>query len=404
MLQRQALGTFPPKHHITHYEDGHLLMEQMITREGFVGPYSIVYYRIPPTDECAVEPTSIPGFAPFELADDQSLKRRHVKTQDLAPKGDFLTGRRTLMVNEDVHMGVCKPNQPAERFFSNGDGDELYFVKSGKGTLESLYGVLPFREHDYILIPKGTPYRLHLEGNSGTLLIFEGRPRLGIPKDYRNSWGQLTDFAPYCHRDFGVPQALLEFDSDKHGEAPYSVVMKRKDALTVHQYQHFPFDIAGWDGVLYPVTFNIHDYQPKTGQVHLPPTIHITFDGPGFVVCSFVPRVVDFHEKAIPCPYGHASVDMDEILYYVAGNFTSRRGIDSESVSFHPQGVAHGPHPGAYEGSIGVRESSELAVMCDTYKPLLLTKSAVELEDADYHFSWVNERGVSPWQEKRSRK
>lgn len=390
MIHWHSLGRTPQKHHIVFRdEDGTLLMEQMVTREGFHGPYSILYFRTPPTDEFSVETLKLDGFCPVQTVSEQPLHRRHVRTQDLKPKGDFLTGRRTLMLNSDIEIGLCKPSQPAERFFSNGDGDECWFVKEGTGRLESVYGILSFREHDYLLIPRSTPYRLHLDGNRGTLLVFEGRPRIGVPSEFRNACGQLTDYAPFSHRDFRVPRELLHYDPQAHGKGPFPVVVKLLNELTMHNYQHFPFDVVGWDGALYPVAFNIHDYQPKTGQVHLPPTIHTTFAGNGFVICSFVPRVTDTHPQAIPCPYGHASIDMDEILYYVRGNFTSRRGIESESISLHPQGVPHGPHPGAYQASIGTRSTDELAVMMDCYKPLRLTSVADGIEDKDYHTSWV---------------
>jgi homogentisate 1,2-dioxygenase len=389
MLQRHTLGNVPAKPHTALYEDDKLLMEVCITREGFNGPFSILYYRRPPTDEAGVEPCELPGFCPFTPAERQDLRRRHVMSGHMKPAGDFVTGRRTFLFNDDLHMGIAKPVDPPRRFFTNGDGDELYFVKTGTGFVESIYGLLPFRQHDYLLIPKSTPYRIHLDGHAGTLLVFEGRPLLNIPGQYRNPWGQLSDFAPYTHRDFRLPTDLLCFDPDRHGTPPYELLAKRGDTLSVHRYDYWPHDIAGWDGILYPIAFNIHDFQPKTGLVHLPPTIHVTFAGTRFVVCSFVPRMVDFHEKAIPCPYGHANVDMDEILYYVEGNFTSRRGIDSESISLHPAGVPHGPHPGMYEKSIGTKRTEELAVMCDTYKPLHLTTTAADLEDKNYHASWL---------------
>lgn len=390
MIHRHTLGVIPKKPHtVLRDESGRLMMEVCITTQGFEGPYSILYYRVPPTDEFEVEKLELPGFCPLEPVKEQALHRRHVRTQDLKPGGNFLTSRRTLLFNADLHVSLGKPAEAPDRFFSNGDGDELYFVKSGSGHLESIYGILPFREHDYVLIPKSTPYRLHFEGGKGIFLAFEGRPHLGIPGEYRNKMGQITDYAPYSHRDFRVPMKLLAFDEKSHGKGPYPLVVKAADQLTVHKYQHFPHDVVGWDGLVYPVAFNIHDYQPKTGLVHLPPTIHTTFAGHGFVVCSFVPRLVDYHEEAIPCPYGHASVDMDEILYYVAGNFTSRRGIDSESISLHPQGVPHGPHPGMYERSIGHKRTNELAVMCDTYRPLRLTTAAAGIEDRDYHKTWV---------------
>ncbi len=389
MIHRHTLGVIPPKPHTALYVDGKLMMEHCFTREGFEGSYSILYYKVPPTDETEVETISLPGFSPFELVPRQPLHRRHIRSSELSYDGDFLIARRTLLVNDDLHIGVTKPKQPPERFFSNGDGDECYFVHEGSGMLESLFGMLPFREHDYLLIPRSTPYRLHFKGDRGTALIFEGRPKLTIPKEYRNSWGQLTMYAPYSHRDFRIPESLLVFDRKKHGNAPYPLVVKLADELTVHHFKEFPHELVGWDGIVYPVAFNIHDYQPKTGLVHLPPTIHTTFAGRNFVVCSFVPRLVDYHEKAIPCPYGHANVDMDEILYYVDGNFTSRKGILPESISLHPQGIPHGPHPGAYEKSIGSKRTEELAVMCDAYKPFRLTTVAAGVEDPEYHRTWV---------------
>jgi homogentisate 1,2-dioxygenase len=390
MIHRHQLGQVPAKPHTAFYDaNDKLLMEQCVTRRGFEGPFSVLYFKIPPTDEFAVEPLEVPGFCPYRLVDRQPLHRRHVRTQAHEPVGDFLTGRRTLMVNADLQVGICKPVDPPRHFFSNGDGDECYFVHEGSGFVESVYGVLPFKEHDYVLIPKSTPYRIHLERNRGTLLVFEGRGPVGIPKEFRNEWGQITMYAPYTHRDFRLPEKLLTYDSARHGQPPYRQVTKLGDELSVHEYRHWPYELVGWDGFVYPVAFNIHDYQPKAGLIHLPPTTHITFSGPNFVICSFVPRMVDFHERAIPCPYGHASVDMDEILYYVAGNFTSRKGIDSESISLHPQGVAHGPHPGTYERSIGVKRTSELAVMMDCYKLLRLTDYAAQLEDPDYHTTWV---------------
>lgn len=404
MIHRHTLGQLPAKPHTAFYDDdGRLLMEQMVTRQGFNGPFSILYYRIPPTDEFEVEDLSLPKFCPVELVDQQRLHRRHIKTQELRPEGDFLTGRRTLLVNRNVQIGVCKPAEPPARYFSNGDGDELWFIKEGSGHLESVYGILPFRRHDYVLIPISTPYRLHFDGGTGTALVFEGRPWLGIPKDYRNEWGQITDYAPFSHRDFRVPQELLAPGGHSHNGRPgqpFCLVTKLGDELTVHKYKHFPLDVVGWDGTIYPCAFNIHDYQPKTGLVHLPPTIHTTFAGNGFVVCSFVPRKVDYHPQSIPCPYAHASVDMDEILYYVEGNFTSRKGIASESISLHPKGITHGPHPGTYAASIGTRETSELAVMCDTYEPLRLTTVAAGIEDAGYHTSWVTREGESAWTSK----
>lgn len=400
MIQYVAMGKIPPKPHTTHYEDGKLLMEHCHTREGFEGAFSILYYRTPPTDENAVEKLAIPGFCPFEPLAEQPLYRRHIKTQDMKLKGDFLDARRVLLYNNDVQISMIKPTEMSPRFFSNGDGDELYFVNRGKGRIETLFGVLPFRDRDYLLIPRSIPYRIHWEGPDPDFLVFEGRGFIDVPKEWRNRHGQITMYAPYSHRDFHGPTELLKYDAAQHGSGTFRLVVKRDDVLTVHLHKHFPFEVVGWDGTVYPVAFNIHDYQPKTSTIHLPPTIHLTFAGNDFVVCSFVPRKVDYFDrgesKAIPCPYGHASVHMDEILFYVAGNFTSRRGIDSGSISLHPAGIPHGPHPGTYEKSVGHDRTSELAVMCDTYKLLRLTKVAHELEDKDYHLTWLSKESGGP--------
>lgn len=398
MLHRHTLGQLPLKPHTTLYEAGKLMMEQMITREGFHGPFSILYYRRPPMEETSVEPFGLPGFCPVELVHEQPLRRRHVMTQNFKPGGDYLTARKMLMVSASLDLGVLKPAANVARWFCNGDGDELYFAKEGSGTLESIFGVLPFRKHDYILVPKGTFYRLNVDAPGATLLVFEGRPEIKIPRAYRNDWGQLNDDAPFTHRDFRVPMEMAAYNPREHGNVPFEVVMKRRNALTLHKYDHYPLEIVGWDGAVYPVCFNIHDYQPKTGLVHLPPTTHTTFAGDRFVICSFVPRVVDYHPQAIPCPYAHASVDMDEILYYVEGNFTSRRGIDSESISLHPAGVTHGPHPGTYEKSVGTQRTSELAVMADCYDPWQLTVEGAKLEEKDYHMTWLDKpAGAAAW-------
>ncbi|MEK6798728.1 MAG: homogentisate 1,2-dioxygenase [Planctomycetota bacterium] len=399
MIHYHRLGSVPPKHHVTHYENGQLLMEQCMTRVGFDGTYSILYFRTPPTDECAVRSMELPGFCPVHPNPEQSPHRRHLRTQDVKHAGDFLTGRRTLLMNDDVRVGVCKIAEKPGNWFANGEGDECWFAYDGGGTLESVYGILPFRKHDYVIIPKTTPYRIHPEGNRGTFLVIESASSIDVPKQFRNESGQVTMDGPYGHRDFRAPTELLKFDRSRHGDGPYPLIVKLANRLSVHEYKHFPWELAGWDGFSYPVAFNIHDYQPRTGTIHLPPTIHITFAGRGFIICSFVPRKVDYYQKgevrAIPCPYGHASVDCDEILYYVDGNFTSRKGIESQSISLHPMGVPHGPHPGTYEKSVGTERTSELAVMCDTFKPLLLTPFASTIEDQDYHYTWVKRENES---------
>ena len=393
MIHYHKLGSVPPKHHVTHYENGKLLMEQCMTRVGFESTYSILYYRTPPTDEFNVRSMELPGFCPVAPTEKQLLHRRHIKTQDLKVEGDFLTSRRTILMNDDVRVGIAKVSKPAANWFSNAEGDECWFAYDAGGVLESVYGLLNFKKHDYVIVPKGTPYRLHPDNNKGTFLTFESSTYIDLPKQFRNESGQITMYAPYSHRDFRGPTELLSYDAKRHGPGPHPLIVKHGNRLSVHEFKHFPWELAGWDGTIYPVAFNIHDYQPKTASVHIPPTSHITFAGHGFVICSFVPRKVDYYERdgvrAIPCPYGHSSVDCDEILYYVDGNFTSRKGIESQSISLHPMGVPHGPHPGTYEKSIGSDRTSELAVMCDTFKPLRLTSVADAIEDKDYHYTWV---------------
>jgi homogentisate 1,2-dioxygenase len=393
MIHYHRLGSVPLKHHVTHYEEGKLLMEQCMTRVGFESTYSILYYRTPPTDEFNVRTMELPGFCPVRPIESQPLHRRHIRTQDLKAEGDFLTARRTVLLNDDIRVGISKVNKKAEPWFSNGEGDECWFAFDAGGILESVYGILNFKKGDYVLVPKGTPYRLHPDGNRGTFLVFESNSYIDLPKQFRNESGQITMYAPYSHRDFRIPHELLRYDPGKHGKGPFPLIVKHANQLSVHEFKHFPWELAGWDGIVYPVAFNIRDYQPKTGSIHLPPTTHITFAGHGFVICSFVPRKVDYFERdgvrAIPCPYGHASVDCDEILYYVEGNFTSRKGIEPQSISLHPMGVPHGPHPGTYERSVGSDRTSELAVMCDTFKPLRLTSVGESIEDKDYHYTWV---------------
>ena len=393
MIDYHRLGDVPVKNHITFHEGDKLLMEQCVTRRGFDGAYSILYFHIPPTDESAVEPMELPGFCPVSRVEKQLLHRRHIQTAKLPHQGDFLTARKTVLMNDDVHMGIVKTSRKPGDFFSNGDGDECWFAYDCGGRLDSLYGTLRYKKYDYVIIPKGTPYRIVPENDQATLLVIEGRGFIDIPTQWRNHRGQLTLDAPYSHRDFRRPTELITFEAATHGQPPYRHVIKMNDQLTVHLSDHWPWELKGWDGYSYPVAFNILDYQPRTGLIHLPPTIHLTFAGNDFIICSFVPRKVDYYDrdgaKSIPCPYGHANVDCDEVLYYVDGNFTSRKGIERESMSLHPMGVPHGPHPGTYEKSVGTDRTNELAVMCDTFKPLWLTTAAEQIEQKDYHMTWA---------------
>ncbi len=291
-------------------------------------------------------------------------------------------------MNSDCGVSIARPRAGGDYFFANNDGDDLYFVKEGSGWVETLFGKLPFRKDDYVMIPRSCMARWHFDDEHNALLITEARHGIDIPSNFKNPAGQLKLDAPYSHRDFKRPVEPCWREDEPLPEGPFTVVTKKLGRYTEHTLPHYPFDVVGWDGYLYPYTFNIRDYQAKAGLVHLPPPIHTTFVARGFVVCSFVPRMVDFHPQAIPCPYAHSSVDCDEILFYVDGDFTSRRGVEQSSITLHPAGLPHGPHPGAYEASVGTRQTHELAVMIDTFQPLHPTQAALDSEDTAYHLSW----------------
>jgi homogentisate 1,2-dioxygenase len=406
------LGELPPKRHTQFRRpDGSLYHEQVMGTRGFEGMQSIVYHRRAPTAILHAEDRG-----PIEIALEPpgALRHRHFRTRQLAPNGDFITGRQPLLHNNDVTISVVLPSAPMDYHYRNGQGDELIFVDQGEGRIESLFGRLPFRRGDYLVIPIGTTYRIvldapaaqdwpqraqrspRLEGAgsesvpavpavAGKLLVFETRGSIETPRRYRNEHGQLLEHSPYCERDIRVPQELASHD--EAGE--FAVLVRARDRLTMHTLDHHPLDAVGWDGYLYPWAFNIEDFEPITGRVHQPPPVHQTFKGPNFVICSFVPRMFDYHPLAIPAPYNHSNVDSDEVLYYVAGNFMSRKGIEEGSISLHPSGLPHGPHPGATEGSIGKQRTEELAVMIDTFHPLRVAQAALPIEDPQYPYSWI---------------
>jgi len=385
------LGELPHKRHTQFRRpDGSLYHEQVMGTRGFEGIQSIVYHRRAPTAILRAEDRG-----PIEIALEPpgALRHRHFRTQQLAPNGDFITGRQPLLHNNDVTLSIVLPAEPMALqaagqarpyWYRNGQGDELIFVDRGEGRIESLFGTLPFRRGDYLVIPIGTTYRLVMNGPA-KLLVFETRGSIETPRRYRNEHGQLLEHSPYCERDIRAPQELASHD--EAGE--FVVLVRARDRLTLHTLDHHPLDAVGWDGYLYPWAFNIEDFEPITGRVHQPPPVHQTFKGPNFVICSFVPRKFDYHPLAIPAPYNHSNVDSDEVLYYVEGNFMSRKGIEEGSISLHPSGLPHGPHPGAAEGSIGKQGTEELAVMIDTFHPLRVAQAALAIEDAQYPYSWI---------------
>jgi homogentisate 1,2-dioxygenase len=388
MIDRQSAGILPPKPHtVCRDARGNLLYEEMLTRGGFSGPFTYLYHRYPVTAHREVAATHR-GWAP-PAADEAArhpLRRRLYQTDKLAEGGQLLDARVPILFNRQLTILLARPTQSDDAYFANGDGDELWFVEEGGARLESVCGWLEVKQGDYVWIPKGMIHRWHLGSQAMKLLCFEGES-VFVPGKFRNPVGQLRMDAPYTHRDFVRPVGPIA-NPDEVPEGPRELFVKKGGKFTRYALERPPMDVVGWDGFVYPWAFAIEKYQPKAGLVHLPPTIHTTFEGPGFLVCSFVPRVVDFHPQAIPCPYPHSSVDCDEFILYLRGNFTSRRGVGPGSISLHPAGIAHGPHPGAYEGSVGTTRTDELAVMVDTYQPLLPTAQAANIEDPGYHDSW----------------
>ncbi len=385
MIERLVRGDVPKKHHIAHRaDDGRLRWEECITRQGFDGAYTIAYHERRPHEQRVV-PTGH-GWTPPVSAELRPLAKRHYKSQDMpSATGPPIDGRVPLMFNQDVVIAVSHPDVADPVYFANGDADDLVFVVEGGGVLRSVLGDVRFERHDYVCVPRGIQHRwIPDPGTPQTWLHLECLGGLSLLKQWRNAAGQLTMDAPYCHRDFRAPEFVGPMD-----EGIQELVVKRGGRFHGFTVDNSLLDVVGWDGAVWPFAFAISDFQPRAGLVHLPPTWHGTFACRGGLICSFVPRVVDFHEESIPCPYPHSSVDVDEFLYYVEGNFTSRKGVGPGSISHHPAGIPHGPHPGAYEASIGHPRTNELAVMLDVFQPLEPTAAALAVEDADYHASFI---------------
>jgi homogentisate 1,2-dioxygenase len=349
---------------------------------GFAGIQSILYHIHPPT---AVTRVADLGPVIRDYEEPGATRHRHFRTVNIEPGGDIVTGRRLLLGNEDVVISLVRPTEAMGYFYRNGDGDEVLYIHEGRGRLQTNYGSLPYLPGDYLVIPIGTTWRLLPEAGETRVLVVEAAGSVMPPKRYVNEWGQLLEHSPYCERDIRVPEALETFD--EQGE--FEVRVRAGGRMTACFFAHHPLDVVGWDGYLHPYALSIHDFEPITGRIHQPPPVHQTFEGPGFVLCSFVPRLFDYHPQAIPVPYNHSNVDSDEVIYYVDGNFMSRRGIEPASVTLHPRGIPHGPHPGAVEGSLGKERTEELAVMVDTFRPLRVGKGMLRHEDPKYMQSWL---------------
>ena len=388
MTYYTKLGDIPHKRHVQfRQDDGSLYHEEVMGIHGFAGIQSILYHVHPPT---RVSKVDMIEQVTIDYEEQEHLRHRHFRSADVPAGGDVIASRVPMMGNQDVVLYVARPTKAMDYWYRFAHGDDTLFVHDGTGVLESQFGLLRYRPGDYLVIPTGVMWRLLPdEGSEQRLLWIESFGHIDVPKRYLNNYGQFLEHSPFCERDIRPPEELVT--KDEKGE--FEVHVKARDRITRYVFDHHPLDVVGWDGHLWPYAFNIEDFEPITGRVHQPPPVHQTFDGPGFVICSFVPRLFDYHPQAIPAPYNHSNVDSDEVLYYVEGDFMSRKGIERASFTVHPNGVPHGPHPGTYEGSIGKERTEELAVMVDTFRPLKMTRFAREMEDERYAYSWLPHRG-----------
>jgi homogentisate 1,2-dioxygenase len=380
------LGRIPDKRHVAfRKDDGSIYYEHLMGNLGFTGLQSRVYNQKRPTTVKAIE---VAWTAPWEAESGNPLKMRHIKSHRLEiGGGSAVRNRAHLLFNRDINLSLVKPTAVDDFFYRNGRADELVYVTRGGGVLESQFGNVTYGEGDYLVIPRGIIHRLVPASGDQVYLVMESRGHIRTPKRYRNQQGQLLEHSPFCERDIRVPEELVV-----HDEAGSFEVITRIDE-TCHRVvmDHHPFDTVGWDGCYYPWAFSIHDFEPIVGRIHQPPPVHQTFEGDGFVICSFVPRLFDFHPDAVPAPYNHSNVMTDEVLYYCNDEFMSRKDVEQGSVTLHPDGLPHGPQPGKTEESIGVVKTDELAVMIDTFSPLTVAKSALAAEDAGYGQSWLED-------------
>jgi homogentisate 1,2-dioxygenase len=377
-------GNLPPKRHIQFRKpDGSLYAEELLSTQGFESAYSLVYHLRPPTATIAVRPWNRPQaiFSPNE-----PLHNRHFKTAQITPSGDAISSRTPVLGNSDITIAVAQFSETMPYFYRNVRGDELLFVHRGSGYLETPLGMLDYRAHDYVVVPVGTTYRVH-PAEPTRMLVYETSGPVLIPRKYRNEFGQLAEHAPYYERDFRSP--LLQEPIDQRGEFEIRVSGKGAERNAIYAVVNHPCDVVGWDGYCYPYAFNLDEFAPITGKLHQPPPAHQTFESPGAAFCAFVPRLFDYHPLAIPVPYNHSSVDCDEVLYYVSGNFMSRRGVEEGSITLHTAGAPHGPQPGAVEQSLGKKSTDEIAVMVDTFAPLHLAEAGLACEDLEYYRSWL---------------
>ena len=385
MPQYIRMGKVPDKRHVVfRQENGDLYHEELFGTEGFSGLSSLVYHLYPPT---RVKEKGQPYSVRPKVVIEDNLQARSYMSFNAEPNEDYLESRKVLFVNNDMTIAVASPMDCMNHyFFKNADADEMIFVHHGSGTLKTMYGSIDFKYGDYLIIPRGTVYQMHFDTRDNKLLIVESHGPIETPQRYRNNYGQFLEHSPFCERDFRLPQNL-----ETHDElGDFMIKIKKRGLIYPYIYETHPFDVVGWDGCSYPYAFSIFNFEPITGRIHMPPPIHQTFQGKNFVICSFVPRLYDYHPDAIPAPYHHSNVDSDELLYYVDGDFMSRNNIQKGQITLHPGGIPHGPHPGAIERSIGKKATNEMAVMIDPFNPVQITEEACKIELTDYYHSWLS--------------
>jgi len=377
----QKRGDIPTKRHTQFRDDtSNLYWEELISREGFSQMYSNVYHVYPPTSVEAVG-----ELKKYNLkAVDQTHRHHHIRTANVESDGDAISSRIPLFFNSDVVISKAHVKESMKSLYRNGNADEVLFIHTGSGIFKSNFGNMALTAGDYLVIPRGVIWQIDVKEDM-RILVTESSSPIETPTRYRNKFGQLLEHSPFSERDIRTPDFVGPVD-----DSPMDVEVKLRHGIQTYGYQHHPFDIVGWDGYYFPYIFNINDFMPITGKIHQPPPVHQTFQAHGIVLCSFVPRPFDYHDQSVPAPYAHSNVDSDEIIYYVEGNFMSRKGIDEQSISYHPMGLPHGPQPGKIEESLGAKETNELAVMIDTFKPLNMTKAALSVDDEDYPYSWID--------------
>ncbi len=379
-------GIIPHKRHIVFRQpNGSLYHEELFGTEGFNGVSSLVYHLYPPT---MVKAHGTPYSVRPEIAILDNLQARSFKGMQVMPEDDYIQSRKVLFVNDDMHIGLAAPRKSMnDWFFKNADADELLFIHKGEGTLFTMYGEIPFEYGDYLVIPRGTVYQLEFKDQDNLILFVESFSPIETPSRYRNQYGQFLENSPFCERDFKLPGNLRTIDE----KGDFEIKIKKRGLIYPYTYETHPFDVVGYDGCSYPYAMSIFNFEPITGRIHMPPPIHQHFQGHNFVICSFVPRLYDYHPEAIPAPYHHSNIDSDELLYYVDGDFMSRNNISKGQITLHPGGIPHGPHPGAIERSIGKKETHELAVMIDPFRPVAITTEACNIELPEYYQSWLSQ-------------